>query len=1042
MSKKLVQAAFLLIFAVAARSQVIEPPYDYGSYSVAKCYEFYRTGLLDEAEEKLIKTIESFPETPAYDLAVLLQAKIDLANNNYNLAIQRLTIFITERANSSLTPHAALERAYMAFEKGKYKNAEKYFLEAKKLADTEFLERRDSSYNLLAHYAVFWRAVSLAFDKKLDESGEVFNECVTYYRKGPYTDDALFALGLTEEMRNRFKIALTYYKTIEANHPYSNMIVASKIREVNNYIMLRDPSEALVTADKAGRIITSINTKDSSGSLYEPQSYFETAAEELLYMKGEAYNIAANYSKAIETFREFLATYKQSAILNLVRLSNGWALLNTADYSGSIVYFDEIIASEKDENSTVRSLASLYRSLAFKKSNNVEEALKELSTLSVQPGYPYQGNVLLELGQIYYEAGDFSNTARVLERGLRESNSELVSTKINLLLGASYMEQQRWSKAVLCYQDAEKIALKSSYITMPQRDWYLAESNYKMGISLVNGGSYSQAVSPLLKFIVQYPVDKRSDEATFWLAEAYYKSDMLNNAIETYTNLLDKYPVSKRREESWYSLGWSNFRMKKFKESGEAFGKMLQEFPESKYAVEVLSRQGDAFYVNRNFKKAAEAYEKAAKAGPKSEEGLYSSYQQCYALYKNGDYEKAITALLMFARNYPESSFSDNALYLAGWIRFQQKKYADAVEDFKYLINAYPSSQHLAKAYYAIGDSYYNIKNYEESIVSYRKVVDEYPDDPLAQDAMRGIQYCLRGLGKDNQADSIKTKYVELNPESLFAIESKFNKAQDDYVGGKYKDAVTEFNDFVSKYPENEYTQEAFFWLGRSYLNLGDLESAETAFIQLRKKFPDSEYTPQSYIEQAVAFKKLNRIESADSLFRFIEKEYPESQMSAQASFERAMIVFAKGDTLGAIAMFGKIAEDYPEMVFGDNSRLQIALYYRSLEKYDSALTEFAKLARRDENPLVSSEAQYRIGEIHLRLKNWEEALKAFKIVKDQYSDFPNWYPLALLNMGECYERLNNNEEAVKIYQSLVTLNPNNEYGRTAAKRIERLKNP
>ncbi len=520
MSKKLVTAALLFILSVAARSQVVAPPYEYGSYSIGRCYDYYKAGLLDEAEELLSKAIENFPETPAYDLAVLLQAKIDLANNNYNLAIQRLTIFITERSNSSLAPHAALERAYMAFEKGKYKYAEKYFLEAKKLADAEFLEREDSSYNLLAHYSVFWRAVSLAFDKRLEESGAVFNECVTYYRRGPFTDDALFALGLTEEMKGHYRIALTYYNTIEANHPFSNSIVASKIREMNNYIMLRDANSALLASEKAGRIIKSITDNDSTAQVYEPQSYFDTAPAELLYLKGEAYNIAANYTMATELFNDFIAKYSGSGLISLVRLSMGWALLNLQNYSESIKYFDIIISTIEDENSTVRSLAALYRSLALKKSGKADDALRELSALSVQPGYPYSGNVLLELGQMYYETGDFSNTARVLERGLRESNSELVSTKINLLLGAAYMEQQRWSKAVQCYQDAGMIALKSSYIAMPQRDWYIAEANLRMGISLANGGNFTQAVPPLLKFLVQYPNDKKADEAAFWLAES------------------------------------------------------------------------------------------------------------------------------------------------------------------------------------------------------------------------------------------------------------------------------------------------------------------------------------------------------------------------------------------------------------------------------------------------------------------------------------------------------------------------------------------
>ncbi len=1043
MSRKIVYLIVISVFIGAwpMYSQIVEPLYEYGSLGLAKSMDYYEKGLIREAETALMETVRKFPDAPTADKAEILQAKIDLHNGNYKLAVKRLTKFIRERSNSPLVAQAALERAYMTFENKEYDGAEKYFFSAKKIGDEEFRERDDSVYYNISHKAVYWRAVALTFLKRYDDASESFQVCINNYPKGMYADDAMFALGLTSEIEGRYETALNYYTTLEKDYPYSNSVVPAKIRQVNNHLILREAQSALIGIERANILIKHIEAQDSIGRLYEKQSYFDTAPEETLYLKGEAYNMLGNYDKALDAFYTFLDTFKLSGLVNYVRLGAGWALINKKEYSQAINYYNDIINAINNNNEPVKALALLYRAIAMKRNGNVPGAQKNLSELSVQPDFPFLGQVLLELGEIYYESGDFGNASRSLERGLRESGDDIIATRLNLLLGATYMEQQRWSKAASVYAEAERLASKNTERFMPKKNWYLAEALLKRGIAEVNDKSYNTAMKPLQTFIGTQPGDSRIDEALFWLAEAYYRAGLLNNAADYYDKVVTGYPKSKRREEALYGLGWSYFKQKKFRESSEAFDRMIKDYPKSKYAVEVLSRQGDGYFVMRDYRKAADAYLKAAEKAPRTDQGQYASYQRCYALYKGGMYSEAITALQAFAKDYPNSSFADNALYLVGWIRFQLKKYDQSIEDFKYLLLAYPTTSHAPKAYYAIGDAYYNQGKYEKARAAYQTVVDKFPDDPFAQDALKGIQYSLRALGKDVEADSITAEYSELNPESLFAMESKFNQSLEFYMSGKNKDAITEFEDYMKKYPESAKNAEALYWIGKSYINLNEPFNAERIFSKLQRDFPASDFTARSMVELGMMYTQQNQPGRADSIFSQVIEKYPDQQYAAQAGFEMGIIKFRMGDTTAAINIFRDIADKYPDLADGDKSRYQVAMYYRGKGLYDSARTEFALLSKKkEENPVIASEAQYRLGEMWMRDKNYVEAIKAFK---DYIGEFPKendeWYKLSLLNMGEAYENLENYEEAINTYKSLVALSPDDDYGKTAAKRLKRL---
>ncbi len=1035
---KAIIAYFFMAWCIG-HAGVLPDIYEYGSNEFTEIQKDYDFELVRKAEYKLLETLKKYPDNVSGDLAVLINSNIDLLSGNYNIAKGRLTEFIKVRPNSPFVPYAALQKGYISFEQTEYTEAENSFKEAVELAEKDLLERQDDDYYAIAHQALYWRGISLNQNARYQEAIEVFENAANKYPTGEYADDALFAMGQNHEINKFYQKAIDYYTELEKRYPYSNCIIASGIRKANNKLILRDFTGALLALERTENIIEHIREKTEEGEKYPEQDFSTNSFEKILYLRGESYNLSGNCQKGAEVFRSFLETIYGSEIENYVRLGAGWAHLHLGNYQEALEYYDSVIEKAKDDEFRVKATAQLYRIVALKNLGKKEQAKKELAALSVQPTYPYLGQVLLELGQMYYEENDYDKARRTLERAEREAYDALVLVRVHLLLGASYTEMGIWSKAVNSYKNAEELATRANIIFMPQKEWYLAESRLKQGIALVIADRSAEAIPVLITYTGASFKDSRIDEGYFWLAEAYYNADLLNNAADTYQKIIDKYPRSQRREESYYGMGWSNFRQQKFSKSSNIFETMIQEFPKSKHAVEVFTRQGDGYYWIKNYKLAAKSYDKASRMNSQSDEVQYSAYQYAHCLYMMHDYESAVTGLLQFVRRFPRTKYAPYALNLIGKIRFHQQKYDEAIQDYEFMIEAYSDSELLPDAYYNIADAYYNKGEYQTALNQYKFVWETYPTHGLANESLKSMEYCLLALGREDEAVDILQNYIEKNPDSRFSEGLSFKKADMFYTGRRYKDAISEYDDFIKKYPDSKRIPEVLYQKAKSYISMNEPDEATKTFDRIVSDYPKSEYAPISLLEHGLMEASGTDIQKADSIFAVLQKTYPTHESSAQAGFERAALKYNTGDTLAAMALYKNVAAVFDSLEYGLQSRYLIAKYYKSKEWNDSARTEYKILANQEENLLLAAEAQYRLGEIYMREKNIDSAIVELEVLKEKFAGYEDWYSYGLLALGECYENTEANQKAEEIYTVLKEIRIDDDFAKTAEQRLKRI---
>lgn len=104
-----------------------------------------------------------------------------------------------------------------------------------------------------------------------------------------------------------------------------------------------------------------------------------------------------------------------------------------------------------------------------------------------------------------------------------------------------------------------------------------------------------------------------------------------------------------------------------------------------------------------------------------------------------------------------------------------------------------------------------------------------------------------------------------------------YERALAAFKEGKYEQAVTLFNAFLTKHPNSDLSDNAQFWIGECHMSLKQYEQAILAYQEVIKKHPKGNKVPNALLRQAVAFAEIKDTTSAKLLLKKVIKEYPNS---------------------------------------------------------------------------------------------------------------------------------------------------------------------
>ncbi len=210
--------------------------------------------------------------------------------------------------------------------------------------------------------------------------------------------------------------------------------------------------------------------------------------------------------------------------------------------------------------------------------------------------------------------------------------------------------------------------------------------------------------------------------------------------------------------------------------------------------------------------------------------------------YDRTDYARCLEFYQTIARSNAPEPVTDAASYYAGQCYYRFKDYLKAINLFSSISE---QSSYYDYAQYTIGLSYLRMKNVRKAIETLQAVctltVINDQRRTVIDEAHLTLGYLYYELGyypsSYNQCMAVSPNYQQHDAALLAAGWACTMQNQ-------YDLAIIPLTELVSRYPQTENSEEAFFLLGRCYLKLKKYDEALSVYDNLISIFPKKEVIP------------------------------------------------------------------------------------------------------------------------------------------------------------------------------------------------------
>lgn len=115
------------------------------------------------------------------------------------------------------------------------------------------------------------------------------------------------------------------------------------------------------------------------------------------------------------------------------------------------------------------------------------------------------------------------------------------------------------------------------------------------------------------------------------------------------------------------------------------------------------------------------------------------------------------------------------------------------------------------------------------------------------------------------------------------SVKDSYMSAYQTYKEGKTEEARKQFMAMLADYQENEYSDNARFWIAESYYGEGKYEDAILAYEELFRKNPDSDKVPAAMLKQGLAFFELKDNNTGTIVLERLIEKFPDSEQAKLA---------------------------------------------------------------------------------------------------------------------------------------------------------------
>lgn len=578
--------------------------------------------------------------------------------------------------------------------------------------------------------------------------------------------------------------------------------------------------------------------------------------------------------------------------------------------------------------------------------------------------------------QCYYQTGNCEKAMAMADSIVKSNAKGTYNADLKHLSASCRFKSGDYAGALADMLEYQKAKRK-----FKREDWYV------LGISYYNTDNAAKAVECLTK--VTNKKDSLTTNAYFHIGQSYLKLGDKKNARLAFER--------SEGEDALYNYALVTYEMSysPFNESVSAFERFLKEYPDSKYRPKIYEYLVNVYLTTKNYNAA---YQSIQNIGEKTPEIL---------------------------------SAEQRVLFGLGTTQIANRRYTDASKNFSKILEGKSYNDTItSRSHFWYGECLYRMGKYDDAISEFNTYLSTNKST-----AEEEYGYALYNLGyanlkKGDKAESNKwfAKFTALNTADKQMTADAYNRIGDNYfMEREFANAKTAYNKAMSVADKVKGADYALYQTGL----ISGLEKNYTDKIatleSLLQKYPKSEWTDDAMFEIGKSYVALSEYNKAIEEYMLIANTYPKSNpLVVQSKLQIAMLHYNQGETNKAIAMYKEVATQYQgteeaetslqtlESIMVDNNRVK---EYADIAK---SLNKGSGIAiKEDSLTYKAAEKIYFRDDFKSAASAFEAYLKSYP--KGKYNSISKYY------LANCHYRLGNKAKAAEAYKDIVnnTDNPN-----------------
>lgn len=400
-----------------------------------------------------------------------------------------------------------------------------------------------------------------------------------------------------------------------------------------------------------------------------------------LFHLGQSYLLNGDLQSALETFRQFTATYPEDERYPHALFLTATAYQELEDWRNAIHFYKAYLA----ENETIAPYVEVLLGDIYLQTENYVAAIEAyrlvLEDQSISPDMRL--TTMRKIAETYFADAQYDQAIHWYNRALAEAKGAADLAALRYQVGMAYLEASQlaqakasFRKVVEKYPEAEEAPLALAQLQAIAPDEI---DLFQQGLVYYHHWDYGAAVNSFYRYIEEV---EDTGEAHYYAALSYQGAGSYALAVRELDVLIDTHPEDDHWAEAWLEKGANLARLGDYPAALATYRGLASLYPHHELADDALWQAAELLEDLSRFSQAAVQQEELQALYPQSDHAEDALFAAGLNHFRTGDYTAASRLWEKLREEYPESKLTTQALFWLGKAATASGQATEAEEHF------------------------------------------------------------------------------------------------------------------------------------------------------------------------------------------------------------------------------------------------------------------------------------------------------------------------------------------------------------------------